>query len=451
MPGEKERLDGLVRRAETTLRRADRELETFQTDVSAYSKLLSDSSRLSLQIASTASAQKNLAELSKMAIKLEGAYTNSSVALKEYAQASAKLGLINLGLTACYFAMAVSKVMDVIASVTGQGKLITSAKSALIDMGETAAKTRIEMEEKNKDFSQLSGSSKAGAIAMELARAKDLELILFRWQGLMECIDEVQAVLSAIIDLCKDGASLFSAPKDLAKLKSDLGLWIAKLGEKIAKLTDVLGKMAKLYESWQGLKKKYAADTLFDAKALDQVKPYEMKVSDYFSAAKYGLEALVNLYYAVRSFLDTVEDCRAVFAAWSQAGQQMSAKGTGHVDTEIDTFAAMSRADLIRLIHPVSTAPDAREMAFDTGMRARSLTSELQRMTMLFREVNLKLAPAFAQVSRDIAQMKETDAELARLRSEFEGLRGADLLRTAIGMDLIDRERRLIAGGVNPP
>jgi hypothetical protein len=187
----------------------------------------------SASISGKQAAQINLKNLSKMAVHLEGAYVNSSIALREYAGTSDDLKWINRGLGLCYLVLAVSKVTDAVAQFCGPGaKLITSLKTPITDLSVEGTKPLIGLGD--RDSYQRKEDTDPN---FKLVISQTLNLTMMGMTKLPDGqdLEDVQKEFGAIIDLCKDFSSLLSTPKDLKVLKADFGLWCSKAAEKAAK------------------------------------------------------------------------------------------------------------------------------------------------------------------------------------------------------------------------
>lgn len=413
--GDEARFKGLVKRTEEILRRADTEIADLSEAQRRFTRILRDASYAASNIAKTGDAARNLAELSRMAIRLEGAYVKHSDALNESADGTVGLEVINILLGIAYFGVAAGKVMDVIATVTGQGKWITSAKSAIIDVADSVQ----------------SGNKTLGA-----SQVANLGLIAAKETELFKAAETLQTILSSIIDLIKDVSSLWSAPKDLSKAKFEFGRFASALAGKVAKAVDAASKLAKLYDAYL----KYKG--LFPKAQLNAAgeKIYVMRLADYLAAAKYAIEALANFCDGARAVKEAFDlHCERANLRY-RAGQNLAERG-GWFNVDLVIGANLNQAARVELIHMIDTAPEAREIAQAAGMRARELNGELARM----RGVLAQRDTIQTEVNGKINRVNGTDRDLQALRRELEGVRGIDRLKVAVCLDLIDAERRQIS------
>jgi hypothetical protein len=349
-------------------------------------------------------------------------------------------------------------VADIVATASGNpvAKMIKDAKTDLVDMAGTATGAYIDAREKGKPISMSTGD-----FVLEAARAKDLELLALRYKGLWEAVDGIQAILASIIDLVKDAISLWKAPGDILKgPKGQWAIYVIKIAEQHLKLVDAVAKLAKAINAIVDMWQKNNGDKLFVGKAdgfldkginkLGDLKFSNfknLKTADWLSVLKSAEDAIVNLAKAIQSIADVVEDRKAINAADAQAARQTDGSGI-FIELNADRFATMTKADLIRMIHQVDSLPAAHQVTYDALAISRRLAQDIQRMNMLYNQIQSRLGPAQATADESRARVLATDKELLEIRRELDGRRYEDPMRTAVGLDLISRERRLIAEAV---
>jgi hypothetical protein len=112
----------------------------------------------------------------------------------------------------------------------------------------------------------------------------------------------------------------------------------------------------------------------------------------------------------------------------------------------------LSPSDLIKAMHPLNSALDARKLAYDTGMKAKELQSDVARLRMVQMGTAARLAPATTELDACLTRLQATDAELQDLRKEFQSLepgRTVYSMNVAVWLSNIDSKRARIAEAVS--
>jgi hypothetical protein len=78
-------------------------------------------------------------------------------------------------------------------------------------------------------------------------------------------------------------------------------------------------------------------------------------------------------------------------------------------------------------------------------MKAMQLAGDIKRLRQMTEEVNTRVQPSRKLVEEMRAQMARSDQELVTLRVQLDGRRAGAGLRVPVALDLVDRERRMIA------
>lgn len=420
----------LKARTNAVLSRVAGEIEKVKADQLRHAKCVSESAHMLGQIATTEKARVILAKLSTMAIKLEGAYTRNAGNLREEAVISDGLRNVNAGLSACYIAVAVGKIVDMYASATGVGKVVTSVKSSFLDMTDAM---------RNQD------------VAMAGAHAANITLLGLGGDAinLTKAFDDLQKILASILGLIKDFRVMWSG-NDLNKVLPSFRQATPRLLGLIATFSDALRRATSLWATYQ----KLALPQLVPG-----VKPGLASVAsenttiiaDSFAAIKFGIEAVANLCLALNSILDTWESWGASKQANALADRQLTATGAGRFELDLAEVAGLSDSDLLNAMHPLNAAPDARQLAFDTGMKAKQLQAEAARMHLMHAAMASRLGPLTAELNDSLTHIQATDTELRALRKEFQALEpGRDVysLQVAVWLSDIDSRRARIAEAV---
>jgi hypothetical protein len=404
----------------------------------SYDKCTKESVDLLQHIAESGRAQLNVVKFRKMVIQLEGAYKMNALNLEESAEISGQTSGQSRALAILYCCIALGKIMDVVASVTGVGKWITTSKTAVIDIAD---------------------SMRNGNIALAGAQAANLTLIGVKESGFLKAVEDLQAILSSIIELVKDAKTALNARKELNQVKAGAELWAAKIGALTVKGVDALQRLSKLYGEYLILAKKIPAPA-FDPQRIQGVQEgwwghpkYEMKMTDYFAAIKAGLDAIVNFYQAYLAMCQMQADSRGAAAARGVAEKQMTSQGYGGIPFELQmqTWAGFTDADFITAIHAINSAPDAHLLNADLRILARQFNQKADDMRVSVSTVKARAQPSLDQLNHTIAGLKATDAELAGLRAQLERFSAqlVDVRSDSRQMNaVIDRNKELEKMGV---
>lgn len=397
----------VLQRTKSVLIRLDSERAQFKANKAYYNKCTKDSVDLLQHIAESGPAQLNVVKFRKMVIQLEGAYKMNALNLEESAEISEQTSGQSRALAILYCCVALGKIMDVVAAVTGVGKWITTSKTAIIDIADSM---------KNEN------------IALAGAQAANLTLIGAKEGDFLKTVEDLQAILSSIIELVKDAKTALNARKELNQVKADAEIWAAKVGALTVKGVDVLQRVTKLYDEYLILAKKLPAP-MFDSKRIQGVQEgwwghpkYQMKMTDYFAAVKAGLDAIVNFYQAYLAMCQMRADSRGAAEARGLAANQMQSQGYGGVPFELQmqTWARLTDADFVTAIHAINSAPDAHLLNADLRILARQFTQRAENMRVSVSTVKARIQPSLDKLNQTIAGLKATDAELAGLRRELE-------------------------------
>src|SRR5262245_39619988 len=140
MPVDQAKLKAIAGRTERVLSRADSEIGSVRAGMKRYAQCVSGNARLLEQIAAHGKARTNLTQFSGRAVKLAEAYGANAANLRDEAEISGDLMEVNARLSALYLVVAVGKIFDAIASATGVGKVVTTAKNSFLDMTDAMRK-----------------------------------------------------------------------------------------------------------------------------------------------------------------------------------------------------------------------------------------------------------------------------------------------------------------------
>ncbi len=446
MPSE---IDTVLQQAKSVLVRLDFEMAQFKADKLNYDKNIQDSTQLLQQITDSGPALINIAKFRHMVISVKGAYRANAINLEESAEMADDTAAKSRVLMVLYGCVMLSKIMDIIAAMTGTGKWITSAKTAVVD----------EVESLQKKDPALYAAQGANLTLLGDIAQKDL--LGGTAKNMIKLAGDLQGILNAFIELVKAGRNLINAPESLNKLKADLDLWSIQIESLVSDGLNVLQRLTKLYDEYLILAKKMpkvptpkvipAADWWGDPR-------YQMRMTDYFAAVKAGIDAIKNLHLAFVSFMQMRADAAAAAEARGLAKNQMTPQGTGGIPFELDmrAWVGLTDADLISAIHFVNSAPDAARLNGDLRILARQFTQKAETMRMSVASAKSRLQPALDQVTVSAARLRATDTELAALRErvakfafQIEGInkRNSDSenMRAATFAGYIDMERRKIA------
>jgi hypothetical protein len=395
----------VLQRTKSVLIRLDSERAQLKTDRASHNKCFLDSVNLIHHIDASDPALVKVAELRKMVIRLEGAYKQNSIALEDSADLADDTAGKNRVLGIFYCCVALGKIMDVVAAVTGTGKWVTSTKTAFIDIAES-------MRDKKDGLPE--------------AQAANITLIMVKETDFLKSVDSLQAILSSIIELCKDAKTALNAPADLAKVKCDTEQWGAKIGALCVKGFNVLQRITKLYDEYLKLADKMPP--AFDPKRIAGVPTswwgdpaYRMRMTDWFAAIKAGLDAIVNFYQAYLAFRQASYDAQSATESRDIAGRNMTSQGFPAIpfQLQIDTWAGLTQADFVAAIHFVNSAPDAHHLNDDLRVLAQQFTRQAETMRMSVSSVQGRVQPSREKLDQTIATLETTDAELAALRKEL--------------------------------
>src|SRR5690348_1407982 len=127
MPGNPT-VDASVRKAKDTVRRAETEISALTATLACKENCVGAYSIRAIELTTKSRAQLNLNKVALRANRLGDAYISNAYNLQDAAATSDGLRNTNILLCLSYIAIAVGKVMDIIATVTGTGKWITSGK-----------------------------------------------------------------------------------------------------------------------------------------------------------------------------------------------------------------------------------------------------------------------------------------------------------------------------------
>jgi hypothetical protein len=446
MPSE---IDTVLQRAKSVLVRLDSELAQFKGDKLNYNKNVQDSTHLLQQITDSGPALMNIAKFRHMVINVKGAYRANAINLEESAEMADDTAGKSRALAVLYGCVMLSKMMDIIAAMTGTGKWITSAKTAVVD----------EVESLQKQNTALYAAQGANLTLLGDIAQKDL--LGGTAKNMIKLAGDLQGILSAFIELVKAGRNLINAPESLKKVKGDLHLWSIQIEALVSDGLNALQRLTKLYDEYLILAKKMpkvptpkvipASDWWGDPR-------YQMRMTDYFAAVKAGIDAIKNLHLAFVSFMQMRADAAAAAEARGLAQNQMTLQGTGGIPFELDirAWVGLTEADMISAIHFVNSAPDAAMLNDDLRILARQFTQKAENTRMLVANAKSRLQPALDQMTVSAARLMATDAELAELRErvakfafQIEGpnKRNSDSenMRSATFAGYIDMERRKIA------
>ena len=177
--------DKLKTRTNVVLSRVTGEIEKIKADQLRHAECVNESTVILGRLATNDRARMNLTKFSARAVKLAEAYSANAANLRDEAALSEDLMEVNARLAALYLVVAVGKIADVVASATGVGKAVTTAKNSFLDMANTMSK---------KDAVMAGGQ--AANLTMILAGGETANMT--------KEFDELQKVVGAILGLIKD-------------------------------------------------------------------------------------------------------------------------------------------------------------------------------------------------------------------------------------------------------
>lgn len=464
MPGNPT-VDASVRKAKDTVRRAETEIGALTATLACKENCVGAYSIRAIELTTKSRAQLNLNKVALRANRLGDAYISNAYNLQDAAAASDGLRNTNILLCLSYIAIAVGKVMDIIATVTGTGKWITSGKTMVTDVVEGYYKA-----DPNTGENASSGMDKTAGIA----QAVDIALLEAKERELFAAAKSVQMLFGGVVDLVKDIKSILKGPDDLNKVKASIGQWSAKLAEKIAKLTDAVAKLTKLVDELTKLYGKFdqwmdkvagpstGTPPKFDVKGVAPPRKfdikgnmgnwwgdpkYRMQVADYISVVKYAIEALINVYHAVGSGIDALDSYKASAAASSLADRQLASSGY-RFNIDLIAMADLSDADINDYMRVLTSGADARQLAYDTGTRAIALKREV---TLLNQEVMNYKARAITirnDLSGAINKLEATGKDLESVERDLMRQRASDPVSVGATVDQVKEEKRRIADAI---
>jgi hypothetical protein len=418
-----------LKRAEPLLMQSNKDLEKFRREGAALAQLLRQKAEHLQQIKTTNQARINLSKLTVRAIRLEAEYTNNALSLRANTEESNSLVKYNIFLSVAYLTTAVSKVMDAIANVIGgPAKLVSSAKGAVIDLSENLTKMAITGE------GSVSDGIRVGA------QIKNLQLLGLQGAKIAEIVNSLQGIFSALLDLWKDVETLCTHENSLEKVKSHLDEWYSKLGEKIRSLTNMVAALKAMKDSIGDLRKLRKEGKLL------AVPEKFSTVPDYTAALDSVVDALLSFYQMVRAAKEAFDSLKAARETSALADRQMLGQGTGSTTFTVQAAAGLTEADLIRSLWPLNSAGDARKLAMNAGMFAKSLANDVARLNHLFAALKARIAPVQSAIRAAVSELRRDDGELAQMRAEVAGQQAGIARLEILGM--IDSMRQEIAAAI---
>jgi hypothetical protein len=139
-------------------------------------------------------------------------------------------------------------------------------------------------------------------------------------------------------------------------------------------------------------------------------------IKTYLSAGKYVIEAFVNFYQSVRSFIDASESADASAAANAQADRQEVRGAARPFLPDINVFANASQSDLLKAIHQVSSSPDGRELAYAAGLKAKGLAEEIRVATASAERNAYLMKLNLENLAKKEAELRATGERLQTIR-----------------------------------
>lgn len=434
MPGNPQNMESAKQRARQVLQRADMEMDALKSANDTVHRLQASRTETLLMVETTGRARANLLKLAERAVRMEGAYRDHSATLTESSINSRNLAQIDQALTVCYLLVALGKVADIYFVVYGKGKtvlaararLIPNAKSAITDIAVTGQRV----------YEQGSNAS-GGDIVKLAAQGANLALVgtSAYAQGdviteFAETVGQAQTSLTIAIELFKDLGALLGS-RNKANIKTQTALYLAKLAETIAKLTDVAQRLTRLYEGFPSkagdIRAPAAAQALRQDLADLRKNWGQMKASEYLSVLKYAIEALQNFLMALSSGVSSLDNRDLANHAATEAERSESSRsGAGYIAFDLQQFADLSHQELLIYVRNINSAADAHQVVGDSVIRASRLRVELDRLSERLRAFPAQKSAAAAALSPALAQLRTTDRELAVMLAEFERALGSE-------------------------
>jgi hypothetical protein len=443
MPGSQQTMENAKQRARQVLQRADAEMDALKSAHETVQRLQSSRTEALLMVETTGRARANLLKLAERAVRMEGAYRDHSAALTESSINSRNLAQLDQALTICYLLVALGKVADIYFVVYGKGKtvlaararLIPNAKSAIVDIATTGQRVYEQgSNASNADMVKLAAQGANLALVGTSAYAQGDVITQFA-----ETVGQAQTCLSTAIELFKDLGALLGS-RNKANLKTQTSLYLAKLAETIAKLTDIVQRLTRMYEGFPskvGDTRAPAAAQALRQDLGDLRKNWgQMKASEYLAVLKYAIEALQNFLMALSSGISSLDNRDLANQAAAEAERsELAPSGAGFVAFDLQQFADLSNQELLGHVRNINSAADAHQVASDSVIRAGRLRGELDRLNERLRALPAQKSAADAALDPALAQLRATDRELGLMLAEFERALGNE--NTAMRNDAV--------------
>jgi hypothetical protein len=432
MPLDETKLKSLGVRADIVFSRIDRDSATLRQYLEKFARCVGDNARLLEQITSNGTARANLLTFSARAVKLADAYSLNAANLRDEAEISGELMEINARLSALYAVVAVGKVFDAIASATGTGKVVTSAKNSFLEIAEGMRKD---------------DPLKASAQTANLT----LMMVGGEWSEFTKDFDDLQKTLDAILGLIKNLKDIWRA-NDISKVLPQFRSAVPQMLGLFAKVAGTLKHLTTFWSLYQKSQIDKLPISLTTGKMVGgpQLAPVAMdrakNLADDLNVIKYGFEAIENVWRSACSAMDFWESWDAKSQTDALGKSQLG--GGQRMILDLNLIAGLSGAQMTDVVRTLSNATDARQLAMDAFSKAQKLKQEAARMSLQQTTNEALIGPVNGALNDTVAGLRAADKELEGLRRELCGLEpGHDVysLKVAVWLSAIDSKRARLA------